>query len=91
MWTGHQRGAGFIDMNMEPGNWMRSERSELPGPGRGGESPQESQKVSGGKMKKIQGTVVLKADEKKIQVWNEHLATFMKIKCEYVFLVPNRK
>lgn len=33
-------------------------------------------------MKKIQGKVVLKADEKKIkdQVWNEHLATFMEIK-----------
>ena len=42
-------------------------------------------------MKKIQGTVVLKADEKKNQVWNKHLATFMEIKCDYVFLVPTRK
>ena len=42
-------------------------------------------------MKKIQGTVVLKADEKKNQVWNKHLATFMEIKRDYVFLVPTRK
>lgn len=76
MWTGHQRGAGFNDINMEPCNWMRSERSEPQG------QAEESQEVRGGKMKKIQGKVVLKADEKKIkdQVWNEHLATFMEIK-----------
>lgn len=41
-------------------------------------------------MKKIQGIVVLKADEKN-QIWNKHLATFMEIKCDYVFLVPTRK
>lgn len=45
---------------MEPGNWMRSERSELQG-----QVEKESQEVRGGEMKKIQGKVVLKADEKK--------------------------
>lgn len=68
---------------------MRSERSELQG-----QVEKESQEVRGGEMKKIQGKVVLKADEKKKikdQVWNEHLATFMEIKCDYVFLVPTRK
>lgn len=58
---------------------MRSERSEPQD-----QAEKESQEVRGGKMKKIQGKVVLKPDEKKIkdQVWNEHLATFMEIKCD---------
>ncbi|OWK02715.1 hypothetical protein Celaphus_00010272 [Cervus elaphus hippelaphus] len=36
---------------MEPGNWMRSERSELQG-----QVEKESQEVRGGEMKKIQGS-----------------------------------
>ena len=29
VWTGHQKWAGFININVEPRNWMRSERGEL--------------------------------------------------------------
>ena len=43
-------------------------------------------------MKKIQGTVVLKADEKKKnQIWNKHLATFMEIKCAFFWSLPGNR
>ena len=60
MWTGHQRGAGFNDINMEPCNSLRSERSKPQG-----QAEKESQEVRGGKMKKIQGKVVLRLMKKK--------------------------